>query len=239
MTGDDKNSFHPQLHQLPPCLCFTTLKIATPSQLVGQRTTQKKENSHPFSEARCACWSAPCRPPPCPPGAAHAGFCSSPSCCSASTSASRSSLTNLLTTMRSRLFRSIIVCLRHARCSQLQSFFFVRRASCNFLCKSSSVSDSCKSDCSSTRIFPFTLGCCSALALSPVQRAGRNHLPPLFLLTTCLLDTNITRAQKVLTISPLITFTFSQICDFVSFRCLHSSDIKAALFGFSPHPQFS
>ena len=107
------------------------------------------------------------------------------------------------------------------------------------LCKTSSVSDSCKSDCSSTRIFPFTLGCCSALALSPVQRAGRNHLPPLFLLTTCLLDTNITRAQQVLTISPLITFSFSQICDFVSFRCLHSSDIKAALFGFSPHPQFS
>ena len=159
-------------------LLVCALQLSKPSQLVGQRTSPKntKENSHPFSEARCACWSAPCRPPPCPPGAAHAGFCSSPSCCSASTSASRSSLTNLLTTMRSRLFRSIIVCLRHARCSQLQSFFAVRRASSNFLCKSSSVSDSCKSDCSSTRIFPFTLGCCSALALSPVQRAGRNHL---------------------------------------------------------------
>ena len=150
----------------------------------------------------CACWpaaAAPCLLPPAPCHLLlplpHGGFCSS--CCS-SMSASRqaSEFSTILATLplHSRLRRSTIVCsLQDARCSQLQSSFSslwifqpcldLKKFSNHKQSQRTSDKTCCRP---APRIFSFTLGCCSALALPPsfLQRAGRNHLQTL-LLPTC------------------------------------------------------
>ena len=152
----------------------------------------------------CACWpaAAPCLLPPagpCPllPPLPHGGFCSSCCCCCSSMSASQqaSEFSTILATLHlhSRLHSSTIVCsLQDARCSQLQSSFSslwifqpcldLKKFSNHKQSQRTSDKTCCRP---APRIFSFTLGCCSALALPPSCRAaGRNHLQTL-LLPTC------------------------------------------------------
>ena len=152
----------------------------------------------------CACWpaaAAPCLLPPAPCHLLlplpHGGFCSSCCCCCSSMSAPRqaSEFSTILATLplHYRLHRSTIVCsLQDARCSQLQSFFFsvwifqpcldLKKFSNHKQSQRTSDKTCCRPV---SRIFSFTLDCCSALAHPPPCRAaGRNHLQTL-LLPTC------------------------------------------------------